>query len=351
MFTGDSRRVAVALGYAVRMIDVATGKELRQFEDQRAGIPAVALSPDERTVAASCRMIKLWDVATGQEKMPPLKGHRAGVVSVAFSPDGTLVATGSDDQTVKLWDIATRRERMTLEGHGASVRSVAFRPDGHALASLGFDPDLILWGLPDGKQLRSWKDVSGEDLGFSPDGHWLATRKGSERSAATLWNVSTGNPRRLPELGDGSFQFSPDSKKQVFAGESGWSPRKRRLVVWDIEGGKAESTVEDGLLPAQLRNAALSPDGQTVALGGRTSDDGEKGRAVTVLWSLAEERPLYRLDQDAQHLAFSPDGRTLLGVGRDGIAMAWDPRNGTLRGSIRVCEAGYCPSSALKIWE
>ena len=60
-----------------------------------------------------------------------------------------------------------------------------------------------------------------------------------------------------------------------------------------------------------------------------------------MLWGLAEDRPLYRLDQSADHLAFSPDGRTLLGVGRDGIAQVWDPRNGTLRETIRVCEAGH----------
>jgi len=29
-----------------------------------------------------------------------------------------------------------------------------------------------------------------------------------------------------------------------------------------------------------------------------------------------------------------------LGVGRDGLAQVWDPRNGTLRETIRVCEAG-----------
>ena len=65
------------------------------------------------------------------------------------------------------------------------------------------------------------------------------------------------------------------------------------------------------------------------------------GKPIIVLWGLAENRPLYRLDQWAEHLAFSPDGRTLLGVGRDGNAQVWDPRNGTLRETIRVCEAGH----------
>ena len=70
-----------------------------------------------------------------------LTGHSDWVRSVAFSPDGQLLASGSDDNTIKLWQPGTGNQIRTLTGHSNWVISVAFSPDGQLLAS-GSDDNL-----------------------------------------------------------------------------------------------------------------------------------------------------------------------------------------------------------------
>ena len=79
------------------------------------------------------RTVRLWDVTTGTTK-GTLGGHREDITSVAFSPDGRTLASSSRDYTVRLWDAISGHHKATLTGHTGVVRSVAFSPDGKTIA-------------------------------------------------------------------------------------------------------------------------------------------------------------------------------------------------------------------------
>ena len=88
--------------------------------------------------------MRLWDADTRQPKAV-LIGHDYSVYSVAFSPDGSILASGSEDGTVRLWDAETGHSIGTLTGHAHTVHAVAFSPDGNTLASGSEDGTVILW--------------------------------------------------------------------------------------------------------------------------------------------------------------------------------------------------------------
>jgi WD40 repeat protein len=88
---------------AARTWDAATGKQLREVNSY-PDLYGVALSPDG-TKIVSCRNNVSWicvsDTATGA----PLRTHHGGThsaTSVVFSPNGTMIASGSDDCSVRI---------------------------------------------------------------------------------------------------------------------------------------------------------------------------------------------------------------------------------------------------------
>ena len=82
-------------------------------------------------------------------------GHALLVNSVVFSPDGRLLASGSNDYTIKLWRVSDGSLVRTLTGHTSWVYSVSFSPDGRLLASGSNDNTIKLWRVADGSLVRT----------------------------------------------------------------------------------------------------------------------------------------------------------------------------------------------------
>jgi WD40 repeat protein len=100
--------------------DVSTGKELPRLRGHEGGpIHALAFSPDGRSLASGGmgRAVRLWELATGGQRRE-FRGHLGAVLALAFAPDGDNLASGSADATVLVWDVTGRPLASPPDGPG-----------------------------------------------------------------------------------------------------------------------------------------------------------------------------------------------------------------------------------------
>ena len=94
-------------------------------------VMAITFSPDgTRLAAGGDGRIWIYDTATGAQ-FAMLSGYTERMRALAFAPDNSLLASGSEDNTLRLWDTATAREVLTLAGDSHLVNALASSsPDG-----------------------------------------------------------------------------------------------------------------------------------------------------------------------------------------------------------------------------
>ena len=134
-------------------------------------------------------------------RVATLKGHSRQVTSVAFHPTAPLLATGSEDSTVKLWrlkpDHSSATCLATLREHIYAVRSVAFHPTAPLLATGSNDKTVKLWRLSSNNScIACVATLAGHlDLiycvAFHPTAPLLATS--SNDRTVRLWRLSSNN--------------------------------------------------------------------------------------------------------------------------------------------------------------
>lgn len=316
----DGKTLALCDVRAVRLFDVATGKELLGPPAHGNEVVAVAFSPDGKTALTAGDRLFLWDAKSGKQLAAP--GPVATVRAAAFTPDGRSVVAGYfnesriSDEVIRVFEVSTGKELHCFYDERDAVQFAGFLADGKSLISIGRScRRLCVWDMATGEQVRQIGDeIMMNRVAVSADRRLVAT--GMDH--IQLWDAASGRERaKLDRLRGGLFALAltPDARRLLYSSYE--AENDTPIHVWDVASGK-----EMGRLAARDHIAlclAVSPDGRIVASGG--SDN------TVRLWDLATGKELRKLtghQGPVLCLAFSPDGRRLISGSRDTTALIWD---------------------------
>ncbi len=74
-----------------------------------------------------------------------LTGHTNSITHLSFNPSGTLLASTSNDNTVRIWDLTKNFAVTTFTGHTDVVNNAVFNPQGTLLLSTSLDETIRIW--------------------------------------------------------------------------------------------------------------------------------------------------------------------------------------------------------------
>jgi RNA polymerase sigma factor (sigma-70 family) len=209
-FTPDGKRLLSASpaekvsktnmrNYRLRLWDIATGTELRQWDTQSNHCP-LALSHDGKSVASeNAGFIVVWDVLTGRTlRRLPIRASNpwVNIGDLAFSPNDRMMVCERKDPSYKdpqsaitFWELASGKERLSIRLAPEPGKTLSFTTDGKYLAVGGDDHRVHLIDTDTGETIRRLEGHHGflRTVTFAPDGKTLAT--GSADTTILIWNV------------------------------------------------------------------------------------------------------------------------------------------------------------------
>ncbi len=312
-------------GRTVCVWDPATGQEINRY-----------LSSSSMLFGPRIRSGDLW-LPSGRIKVGPttqqavLSGHKQRVVSLAFDATGNQLVSSSADETVRVWNVDDCSEALCIPVRSPGV--ARFTTDGR-----------IVHKSADGVQVRSIHDSESSVILLPSSQELQPLDGGSDNEQVGLlegyvrrWNLRTGELTSQFPLNDldqqnGHFRGSvrPNRRFDSYGisedGTRAAVVRGRRrggLVSYDLESGKAHP-IDANVSPDVWRLPPRFKPGTNNVIA--MTDLGE-----IRLLDLDKRQTIARLHSHSRmitHIAFSPDGRRLFSIDREGTLVVWNADNG-----------------------
>ena len=272
---------------------------------------------------------RLLDVETGR-KLRDLPGHEAGVRMVQFVDERNTIATVDGQNTVRFWDLTLPSAGRVIQWPAKSIQQVALSGDGTLLATVKTNGEVSVRAVDSGqeKPLPPVTHLVG-GFAFSPDAGTLVATS-SEDARVTFWDVAAGRVMTNSGFASGDPTFSPNSRTLALRGPL-------TVDLWNVKERKLLGSIRGHL--GIVGPVAFSPNSQLIATGSADRTVGLSKVSDLELQAVLTGHPAGVIS-----VAFSND-RTTIGCRRlgqldqalgsalqtGGIDFAWAPCGGSLR--------------------
>lgn len=296
---GDTQLIA---GYTVRgtvqVQELMTGRQIPEIGvlgPQDGG----SFSSDHLLIALpSNSRVEVLNLESS-ERVAIFDGHHSSITSTTFSPDDRLLASASQDSTVRIWTAGFGRNMDPIENPPAqvddSIREMTVSPDEAIVAIVSRSPVSVsrisnatinVWDATIGRHLRSLSYLYSKKIAISGNNEMLAS---ISRHYVCIWEINTGSLATEINLDEPTL-----------------------------------ATQRNRNFPAQVA-VALAHRGDMAAFASRSQ--------VAEIWDVQWNSRVVSLKGHGLHviqaLVFSRDGKTIASVSRDLTVRVWDPRLGS----------------------
>ncbi|MEZ4668388.1 MAG: TIR domain-containing protein [Anaerolineae bacterium] len=293
----------------------------------------LATGSDDQTV-------RIWDLQGNQ--LAILEGHTSPITRVRWSPDGTLIATASADGNAMIWSISSDYQTQAqatllhlLSGHTNRINMVDWSPDGKRLVTASNDTTAIIWDVESGGPIFTLRGhlQAVNSAYWSPDGTRIVT--GSNDATAKVWDPTTGKllmdgkGHRLAVL---RAVWSPDGTQIASASAD------NMVIVWDVVSGTERYTLTGHI--GRVTRLEWSGTGDRIATA---SADG-----TAKIWNAEDGsllRTLFGHDKAVRTLEWSPGDNRLITASDDGTARIWYTESG---GQLLTFSGHTAPITAME---
>ncbi|KAF7323762.1 Pre-mRNA splicing factor [Mycena kentingensis (nom. inval.)] len=248
-----------------------------------------------------------------------ISGHLGWVRSVAVEPGNQWFATGAGDRVIKIWDLASGELKLSLTGHISTVRGLAVSSRHPYLFSCGEDKMVRCWDLEANKIIRHYHGhLSGVyALSLHPTLDVLVTA--GRDASARVWDMRTKAQIHVLSGHTGTVADvkCQDSEPQVITGSMDSTVR-----LWDLAAGKARITLTHH--KKSVRALAIHPTEYSFASGSAGGNNIKK-------WKCPEGAFVCNFSgHNAIVNTMSVNAESVMFSGADnGSLMFWDYNTGT----------------------